>query len=43
MGIGESGLERLVHASCNLLDLISYYTAATELQAWTLRRGTTVT
>jgi len=41
MGIGESGLERLVHASYNLLDLISYYTAATELQAWTLRRGTT--
>jgi GTP-binding protein YchF len=40
MGIGESGLDRLIHASYRLLDLISYYTAATELQAWTLRRGT---
>jgi GTP-binding protein YchF len=41
MGIGESGLDRLIHASYTLLNLISYYTAATELQAWTLRRGTT--
>jgi GTP-binding protein YchF len=40
MGIGESGLRRLIHASYNLLDLITYYTAATDLQAWTLRRGT---
>jgi GTP-binding protein YchF len=41
MGIGESGLKRLIHASYNLLDLITYYTAATDLQAWTLRRGMT--
>ncbi len=40
MGIEESGLERLIRASYELLDLISYYTAATELQAWTIRRGT---
>jgi GTP-binding protein YchF len=40
MGVGESGLKRLIHASYKLLDLITYYTAATELQAWTLRRGT---
>jgi hypothetical protein len=40
MGVGESGLKRLIRASYELLDLITYYTAATELQAWTLRRGT---
>jgi hypothetical protein len=40
MGIDESGLKRLIRASYELLDLICYYTAATELQAWTLRRGT---
>lgn len=41
MGIEKSGLDRLIHASHTLLDLITYYTAATQLQAWTLRRGTT--
>jgi GTP-binding protein YchF len=41
LGIGESGLRRLIRASYRLLDLITYYTAATNLQAWTLRRGTT--
>jgi GTP-binding protein YchF len=40
LGIGESGLRRLTRASYRLLDLITYYTAATDLQAWTLRRGT---
>jgi len=41
LGIGESGLDRLIRASYKLLDLITFFTAATELQAWTLRRGTT--
>jgi ribosome-binding ATPase YchF (GTP1/OBG family) len=41
MGIEKSGLDRLIHASYALLDLITYYTAATQLQAWTLLRGTT--
>ena len=40
MGLEESGLDRLIHSSYTLLDLITYYTAATQLQAWTLRRGT---
>ena len=40
MGISESGLHRLIKASYRLLDLIVYFTAATQLQAWTLRRGT---
>jgi len=40
MGLEDSGLDRLIHASYALLDLITYYTAATQLQAWTLRRGT---
>jgi GTP-binding protein YchF len=40
MGIAESGLSRLIRTAYELLDLITYYTAATELQAWTLRKGT---
>jgi len=40
MGLSESGLERLIIAGYKLLDLISYYSAATDLQAWTIRRGT---
>jgi ribosome-binding ATPase YchF (GTP1/OBG family) len=40
MGIGDSGLNRLIHASYTLLDLICYYTTATKLQAWTVRTGT---
>jgi GTP-binding protein YchF len=40
MGLDDSGLDRLIHASYTLLDLITYYTAATQLQAWTLKRGT---
>jgi ribosome-binding ATPase YchF (GTP1/OBG family) len=40
MGLKESGLDRLIKSSYKLLDLISYYTAATELQAWTLKNGT---
>ncbi len=41
MGISEWGLNRLIKAAYALLDLISYYTAATELQAWSVQRGTT--
>lgn len=40
MGLEESGLDRLIGSAYRLLDLITYYTAATELQAWTLKRGT---
>jgi GTP-binding protein YchF len=41
MGLKESGLERLIAAAYRLLDLITYYTAATDLQAWTVSKGTT--
>jgi ribosome-binding ATPase len=41
MGLKESGLDRLIKTAYQQLDLISYYTAATELQAWTLKSGTT--
>jgi GTP-binding protein YchF len=41
MGIGDSGLERLVRASYGILGLITFYTTATKLQAWTLRQGDT--
>ena len=40
MGLSESGLDRLIGSAYRLLDLITYYTAATELQAWTLKTGT---
>jgi GTP-binding protein YchF len=40
LGIGESGLDRLVEASYRLLDLITFFTTATQLQAWTLNRST---
>ncbi len=40
MGIEESGLDKMIKTAYSLLDLITYYTAATELQAWTLKRGT---
>lgn len=40
MNLAESGLDRLITAAYGLLNLITYYTAATELQAWTLLRGT---
>ncbi|MCU0849024.1 MAG: redox-regulated ATPase YchF [Spirochaetes bacterium] len=41
MGLKESGLERLINSAYRLLDLVTYYTAATELQAWTVKSGTT--
>jgi ribosome-binding ATPase len=40
LGIAESGLARLTRTAYGLLDLITFYTAATDLQAWTIRRGT---
>jgi GTP-binding protein YchF len=40
MGLKESGLDRLIHEAYRLLDLLTYYTAATDLQAWTVKRGT---
>jgi GTP-binding protein YchF len=41
LGIGESGLHKLVRASYHLLDLISFLTAGEpEVRAWTVRRGT---
>ncbi|NLV59485.1 MAG: redox-regulated ATPase YchF [Clostridiales bacterium] len=41
LGIGESGLDRLIHASYSLLGLISFLTAgADECRAWTITNGT---
>ncbi len=41
LGIGESGLEKLIKASYHLLGLISYLTAGPkETRAWTIRAGT---
>ncbi|OQB24536.1 MAG: Ribosome-binding ATPase YchF [Firmicutes bacterium ADurb.Bin182] len=41
LGIGESGLDKLVKACYRLLGLISYLTAGPkEVRAWTIRRGT---
>ncbi len=41
LGIKSSGLDRLIEQSYRLLGLISYYTTATELQAWPIVKGTT--
>lgn len=41
MGITESSLRRMIEVSYGLLELITFYTATTYLQAWTIRRGTT--
>lgn len=41
LGLVESGLEKLIKASYNLLGLISYLTAGeTETRAWTIKAGT---
>ena len=41
LGIGESGLDKLVKASYSLLGLISFLTAGPmETRAWTIRKGT---
>ena len=43
LGLPESGLDRLIHASYRLLDLITFFTitGGKETRAWTLRRGET--
>jgi GTP-binding protein YchF len=42
-GIEKGGLERIILAGYNLLDLISFYTFnEKELRAWTLKKGATV-
>ena len=39
-GLKESGLNRLIKASYQLLDLITYFTAGVqEVRAWTIKRG----
>jgi len=39
-GLTESGLNKLIHASYHLLDLITYFTAGEkEVRAWTIHRG----
>ena len=41
LGLKESGLEKLIKASYNLLGLISYLTAGEpEVRAWTIKKGT---
>ena len=41
LGLSQSGLDRLVQKSYDLLGLISYLTAGTpEVRAWTITRGT---
>jgi GTP-binding protein YchF len=41
LGLQESGLEKLIHASYHLLGLISFLTSGEdETRAWTIRRGT---
>jgi len=42
MGLEESGLARLIRAAVKLLGLVTFYTAATELQAWMIPGGTTM-
>lgn len=39
-GLEASGLNKLIHASYHLLDLITYFTAGVkEVRAWTIKRG----
>ncbi len=40
LGIERSGLDRLIEASYAMLGLVTFYTAATDLQAWTIPVGT---
>ncbi|HHM23726.1 MAG TPA: redox-regulated ATPase YchF [Bacteroidetes bacterium] len=43
LGLDESGLQKLVRAGYQLLDLITFFTAnENEAHAWTVRRGTDV-
>jgi len=39
-GLEESGLNKLIHASYNILDLITFFTTGEkEVRAWTIRKG----
>lgn len=41
LGLGESGLNRLIRAAYKLLGLITYFTAGIpEVRAWTIKKGT---
>jgi GTP-binding protein YchF len=41
LGLEEAGLDRMIRAGYQLLDLITYFTAGPkEARAWTIRRGT---
>lgn len=40
LGVDKSALERLIITAYSMLDLITYYTITTQLQAWTIKRGT---
>lgn len=41
MGMDEPGLNRLIHAGYNLLDLITFFTVGEkETKAWTIKKGT---
>lgn len=43
LGLGESGLDRVIRLSYGLLGLISFFTIVSdEIRAWTIRRNTTV-
>lgn len=41
LGVDKSALERLIITAYSMLELITYYTITTQLQAWTIKRGTT--
>jgi len=42
MGMTEPGLDRLIHATSDLLGLQTYYTAGEkEVRAWTVKKGAT--
>ncbi|MDD2233336.1 MAG: redox-regulated ATPase YchF [Desulfitobacteriaceae bacterium] len=41
LGLGESGLDRLIRAAFDLLGLMTFFTAGPmEVKAWTIRKGT---
>lgn len=41
LGLHESGLERVIHAGYQLLDLVSFFTKdGPEVRAWSVKRGT---
>ncbi|UCG83608.1 MAG: redox-regulated ATPase YchF [Dehalococcoidia bacterium] len=43
LGLGESGLDRVIQISYGLLGFISFFTVVSdEIRAWTIRRNTTV-